>query len=177
MTATLDLRYPVGKYTKPTTLSPEARRAALEAIATGPKDLRNAVRGLTEAQLDTPYRPGGWTVRQVVHHVPDSHLNAYVRVKLGLTEDVPTVKPYDEAAWANLEDSRSTPIEVSLTLFDSVTDRWMRVLRAMKPADFARTLNHPENGIMTLDDVVAMYAWHTRHHVAHITGLREREGW
>jgi hypothetical protein len=107
------------------------------------------VRGLSDAQLDTPYRSGGWTVRQVVHHVPDSHLNAYIRVKLALTENVPTIKPYDEAAWANLEDSRTTPIETSLTMFDSVTDRWMRVLRAMSPADFARTLNHPENGIMT----------------------------
>jgi uncharacterized damage-inducible protein DinB len=172
-----DLRFPVGTYTKPTSLSADARRAALDVIAEGPAQLRDAVRGLSDAQLDTPYRPGGWTVRQVVHHVPDSHLNAYVRVKLALTEDVPTVKPYDEAAWANLEDARSTPIEVSLMLFETVTDRWMRVLRAMSPGDFARKLNHPENGPMTLDDVVALYAWHTTHHVAHITELRKRSGW
>ena len=174
---TTDLRFPVGTYTKPTSLSPDARRTALDVIAKGPSRLREAVRGLSEAQLDTPYRPEGWTVRQVVHHVPDSHLNAYIRVKLALTEDVPTVKPYDEAAWAKLEDSRSTPIEVSLALFEAVTDRWMRVLRAMSPSDFARKLNHPENGPMTLDDVVAMYAWHTNHHVAHITELRKRSGW
>jgi hypothetical protein len=172
-----DLRFPVGTYTRTATLSPDARRAALDAIAEGPARMREAVRGLTDAQLDTPYRPGGWSVRQVVHHVPDSHLNAYVRVKLALTEDMPTVKPYDETAWANLDDARTTPIEVSLTLLESMTDRWMRVLRAMKPDEFARKLNHPENGPMTLDDVVGMYAWHSKHHVAHITGLREREGW
>jgi hypothetical protein len=124
-----------------------------------------------------PYRPDGWTVRQVVHHVPDSHLNAYTRFKLGLTEDTPTIKPYDEAKWAQLEDSRSTPIATSLALLDAVHDRWLRVLRAMSSSDFARTLNHPENGVMNLDQMLALYEWHGRHHVAHVTNLRSRNGW
>jgi uncharacterized damage-inducible protein DinB len=172
-----DLRYPVGRYQRPDSLSPDQRHDAITAIGATPANLRNAVRGLGEAQLDTPYRPAGWTVRQVVHHVPDSHMNAYTRFKLALTEDTPTIKPYDEAAWATLEDSRSTPIETSLALLDAVHDRWVRVLHAMSPADFARRLNHPENGIMTLDQLLAMYAWHGTHHVAHITRLRQREGW
>jgi uncharacterized damage-inducible protein DinB len=172
-----DLRYPVGRYQRPDSLSAEQRHDAIGAIAATPANMRNAVRSLTEAQLETPYRPGGWTVRQVVHHVPDSHLNAYTRFKLALTEDMPTVKPYDEAAWALLEDSRSTPIETSLVLLDAVHDRWVRVLDAMSAADFGRTLNHPENGVMNLDQLLAMYAWHGKHHVAHITRLRQREGW
>jgi len=172
-----DLRYPTGTFTMPRSLSTEQRRAAIDAIAAAPAQLRNAVRNLTDAQLDTPYRPGGWTVRQVVHHVPDSHINAFIRIKLALTVNHPTIKPYDEAAWALLDDARSTPIETSLTLLETVHDRMLRVLRAMSPSDFARTLNHPDNGVMTLDDVAAQYAWHGRHHVAHITGLTERNGW
>jgi uncharacterized damage-inducible protein DinB len=172
-----DLRYPVGRFQRPASLTPEQRHDAIGAIAAAPANLRNAVRGLTSAQFDTPYRPEGWTVRQVVHHVPDSHLNAYTRFKLALTEDTPTIKPYDEAAWATLEDSRSTPIETSLALLDAVHDRWVRVLHAMSPTDFARRLNHPEHGVMTLDHLLAMYAWHGTHHVAHIVRLREREGW
>jgi hypothetical protein len=139
--------------------------------------MRAAVRTLNEQQLDTPYRPDGWTVRQVVHHVPDSHLNAYIRTKLALTEDNPRITAYDEAAWAELEDSRTTPVETSLTLLDMVHDRWVRVLRVMTPGDFARTLMHPDNGQMTLDHVIALYQWHSQHHVAHITGLRARNGW
>ena len=172
-----DLRFPTGRFTKTGSLSPEQRRAGIDAIAAAPARLRDAVRGLSDAQLDTPYRPDGWTVRQVVHHVPDSHVNAYIRVKLALTEQNPTIKPYDEAAWAALDDSRSTPIETSLTMLDVVHDRFVRVLRAMTDAEFARTVNHPENGVMTIDDIVGLYAWHGGHHVAHITGLRERNGW
>lgn len=150
---------------------------AIDAIAATPANLRSAVRGLSEAQLDTPYRPGGWTVRQVVHHVPDSHSNAYTRFKLTLTEDVPTIKPYDEGAWAKLDDTRTTPIETSLAMMDALHDRWVRLLRSLGPADFARTLNHPENGIMNLDQLLALYAWHGAHHVAHITNLRRQNNW
>ena len=173
-----DLRYPVGRFTRPQgPLADDARRRAIDTIAAAPERLRDAVQGLDDAQLDTPYRPGGWTVRQVVHHVPDSHLNAYVRFKLALTEDAPTIKPYDEARWALLDDSRLTPIETSLTMLEALHDRWVRLLRSMTPAEFSRGLTHPENGPMTLDQMLALYEWHGRHHVAHVTGLRERSGW
>jgi len=172
-----DLRFPVGKFNRPASLTPDQRRAAIDAVVAAPKHLRAAVRGLDDAKLDTPYRTDGWTVRQVVHHVPDSHMNAFIRFKLALTEDKPTIKPYNEAAWAKLEDARTTPIETSLTLLDCVHDRWVRVLRAMTDADFARELNHPENGVMNLDQVLALYEWHGKHHVAHVTSLRERNGW
>ena len=172
-----DLRFPVGRFQRPESLSDEQRRAAIQTIADTPKNFRAAVAGLNDSQLDTPYRPDGWTVRQVVHHVPDSHMNAYTRFKLALTEDQPTVKPYDEAAWALLEDARSTPIETSLTLLDAVHDRMVRVLRAMSPSDYSRTLFHPENGVMTIDQLLAMYEWHGKHHTAHITNLRARNGW
>jgi DinB family protein len=172
-----ELRYPTGRFVRPEALTADQRRAAIDTIAGTPSQLRAAVRGLNDTQLDTPYRPGGWTVRQVIHHVPDSHANAYCRFKLALTEDTPTIKPYDESAWAQLEDSRSTPIETSLTLLDVLHDRWVRVLRAMQSSDFSRRLNHPENGIMSLDQLLAMYAWHGPHHVAHVTRLRERERW
>ena len=172
-----DLRYPVGRFQRPQSLEPKQRRAAIDTIAEAPTKLRAAVAGLTDGQLDTPYRPEGWTVRQVIHHVPDSHLNAYTRFKLALTEDTPTIKPYDEAAWAKLEDSKSTPVATSLALLDAVHDRWIRILRAMSPSDFSRTLNHPENGVMNLDQMLALYEWHSRHHVAHVTNLRQRSGW
>jgi uncharacterized damage-inducible protein DinB len=172
-----DLRYPIGRFQRPAALTGAQRRAAIDAVAAAPARLRDAVRGFDAARFDTPYRPGGWTVRQVVHHVPDSHANAFIRFKLALTENAPTIKPYDEAAWANLEDARSTPIETSLTLLDALHDRWVRVLRAMSPSDFERTLIHPENGVMTLDQLLAMYEWHGRHHVAHVTSLRDRNGW
>ena len=172
-----ELRYPTGRFARPDVLTPDQRRATVETIATTPAQMRAALRGLTDTQLDTPYRPGGWTVRQLVHHVPDSHANAYCRFKLALTEDTPTIKPYDEAAWALLEDSRTTPVETSLTMLDVLHDRWVRLLQAMSPTDFARRLNHPENGMMNLDQLLALYAWHGPHHVAHITKLREREGW
>ena len=172
-----DLRYPVGRHQRPETLNAAQRQAAIDSIAATPRAMRDAVRGLDEAQLDTPYRPEGWTVRQVVHHVPDSHMNAYTRTKLALTEPTPTIKPYDEAAWAKLEDTRSTPIETSLVLLEVLHDRWVRVLRSMTAADFTRTLNHPESGVMSLDQLLALYEWHGRHHVAHIVNLRQRNGW
>jgi uncharacterized damage-inducible protein DinB len=172
-----DLRYPVGKFVPPTESSPQDRKRFTDEIAEAPARLRSAAAGLSPAQLDTPYRDGGWTVRQVVHHVPDSHMNAFIRFKLALTEDEPTIKPYMEDRWATLEDARSTPLDVSLALLDALHARWLIILRAMTPADFARTLRHPEMGLMTLDRMLALYAWHGRHHVAHITSLRERKSW
>jgi hypothetical protein len=172
-----ELRYPVGRFNRPNVLTAEQRRTAIDDIAATPANLRAAVRGLSDAQLDTPYRPDGWTVRQVVHHVPDSHMNAFIRLKLALTEVEPTIKPYDEGAWSKLEDARSTPIETSLTLLETLHDRFVRVMNSMSPSDFERTLNHPENGIMTLDDLIAMYQWHGKHHVAHVASLRARSGW
>jgi hypothetical protein len=139
--------------------------------------MRDAVGGLSGGQLDTPYRPGGWTVRQLAHHVPDSHMNAYVRVKLALTENEPTIKPYEEQLWAELADSQATPVEVSLALLEFLHLRWDPLLRSLRPEDCARRLRHPANGIMTVDNVIHHYAWHGRHHVAHITSLRQREGW
>jgi len=173
-----DLRFPIGPFTfTGDMLTGEERQLFLEQIAETPARLREAVRGLTEEQLDTPYRPGGWTVRQVIHHVPDSHLNSYIRCKFALTEDVPTIKPYDEARWAELPDSQATPVAVSLALLDSLHQRWTALLRSLAPADFARQFNHPERGVVTLDNTLALYAWHGRHHVAHVTSLRERMGW
>jgi uncharacterized damage-inducible protein DinB len=173
----MDLRYPIGGYVTKSVLTPAERLDAIERIAAAPKRLREAVSGLTGGQLDTPYRPGGWTVRQLAHHVPDSHMNAYVRLKLALTESEPTIKPYEEQLWAQLPDSRETPVEVSLALLDFLHLRWVILLRALQPPDFSRRLVHPANGVMTADNLVHHYAWHGQHHVAHITALREREGW
>jgi len=172
-----DLRYPIGKFHFDGPLSEEQKNTSLDEIARAPANLRAAVKGMSEAQLDTPYRPGGWTVRQVIHHVPDSHLNSYVRFKLALTEDEPTIKPYAEDRWAELADTKSTPIEVSLTMLESLHDRWVRLLRSLTLEEWKRTFRHPDLGPMTLEKTLALYAWHGRHHVAHITGLREREGW
>ncbi|MGH9764846.1 MAG: YfiT family bacillithiol transferase, partial [Blastocatellia bacterium] len=139
--------------------------------------LRSAAEGLSAEQLDTPYRPNGWTVRQVIHHLPDSHMNAYVRFKLAITEAEPTIKAYDEVRWAELDDSRKAPPEVSLSLFEALHHRWVLVLRALSDDDFNLTFKHPELGLMTLDKLLSLEAWHGRHHVAHITSLRERMGW
>lgn len=178
MATTIDLRFPTGRFQRPQApLDQTGRRRAIDAIASTPGQLRAAIDGLTAPQLDTPYRPDGWTVRQVVHHVPDSHMNAYVRFKLALTEDEPTIKPYDEARWAELPDSRETPVETSLVLLEQLHDRWVRLLRSMSERDFARQLRHPESGVQRLDQMLAMYAWHGPHHVAHVTSLRERMGW
>ena len=175
--STLDLRFPTGKFQRPPSLDDAARARAIDIVADTPARLRDAVRGLSDAQLDTPYRPGGWSVRQVAHHLPDSHLNAFIRFKLALTEDVPTIKPYDEALWAELADVKAVPVATSVTLLDAVHERWIAILRAMTPADFARELVHPETGRQRLDQVLALYAWHGPHHVAQITTLRERQGW
>jgi len=171
-----DPRYPIGKFSYAGPLTAQQKEQALDNIEQTPARLRDAVRGLSDAQLDTPYREGGWTVRQVVHHVPDSHMNSYVRFKLALTEDDPTIKPYFEDRWAELPDSRQ-PIETSLTLLDSLHSRWTKLLRSLSDADWNRTFRHPELGPMTLDRNLALYSWHGRHHVAHITSLRERMGW
>ncbi|MGB6429781.1 MAG: putative metal-dependent hydrolase [Candidatus Acidiferrales bacterium] len=171
-----DLRYPIGKLERKSALSPDERRNAIEQIAETPALLSDAVAGLTQAQLDTPYREGGWTVRQLVHHVADSHMNAFVRFKLALTEQDPTIKPYHQELWAELHDSK-LPIEISMSLLIALHQRWVDLLRAMKPEDFARTIRHPEMGQVTLDGNVAIYSWHGRHHVAHVTALRKRKGW
>lgn len=172
-----DLRYPVGRFKYDGPPNEEQRRAFFGDLADAPANLRAAIKGLSEAQLDTPYRPGGWTVRQVVHHVPDSHMNSYVRFKLALTEEEPTIKPYAEDKWAELADTKATPVEVSLTLLDSLHDRWLRLLRSLTPNDWKKTFLHPALGPMTLEKTLALYAWHGRHHVAHITELRNQMSW
>lgn len=172
-----DLRYPVGKFTFVRDATREQRLALIRQIAVTPQALRAAAHGLSDAQLDTRYRPGGWTVRQVIHHVPDSHMNAYIRFKLALTEDKPTIKPYDEGAWARLADTARTPIEVSLTLLAALHTRWTALLEPMDAADYARQLVHPEHGPVSLEWMLQLYAWHGRHHTAHVTDLRNREGW
>jgi hypothetical protein len=172
------VRYPVGKFDQRTRLTSAERAPLIEQIAEAPARMRDAVRSLDDKKLDTPYRDGGWTVRQVVHHVPDSHLNAYIRFKWALTEDNPTIKAYDENEWARLSDVRDTPVETSLQLLESLHDRWVHLIRAMSDDDFRRTLRHPEHqGVLTVDWLLGMYAWHSRHHVAHITSLRKRKGW
>jgi hypothetical protein len=172
-----DPRYPVGPFAPKPSLTRVERQALLDDIDACPAKLRAAVEGLSESQLDTPYRDGGWTLRQVAHHVPDSHLNAFVRLKLALTEDTPTIRPYDEAEWAKLNDVRDTPVETSLTLLRTLHQRWMTLWRAMSDDDFKRRLVHPDHGEKDLDWLLQMYGWHSRHHVAHITSLRERNGW
>ena len=172
-----DLRYPIGPFVKPDTFDPAGRKGAIDRIASTPGRLRSAVEGLSPSQLDTQYRPGGWTVRQVVHHLPDSHLNSYVRFKRALTEDQPVICTYHEDRWAELPDGKIAPIEVSLHLLEFLHTRWVAVLRSLTPDDLARTLDHPEIGILSLDAMLALYAWHGDHHIAHLTSLREREGW
>jgi len=173
-----DPRYPIGRFTFDGKVSPPLRERWIGEIAATPGALRAAVTDLAPTQLDTPYRDGGWTVRQVVHHVPDSHLNAYTRLKLALTEDEPVIKPYDEARWAELADVQATPVETSLTLLECLHRRWVLLLRSLGPKEMSRRFRHPEqNRSIGLDEVLAMYAWHGRHHVAHITSLRSRMGW
>jgi uncharacterized damage-inducible protein DinB len=162
-----DLQYPVGRFTLPESSTAEQRQQWILEIARTPQEFRAAVSGLSEEQLDTPYRPGGWTVRQVVHHVPDSHMNAFIRFKLALTEDQPTIKPYDEARWATLADA-ALAIEPSLDLLEALHIRWVRLLQTMSELDYQRTFMHPESGAWRLDQYLAQYAWHGRHHTAHI---------
>jgi uncharacterized damage-inducible protein DinB len=173
-----DPRYPVGKYEPEASPDAATLAAWIDQVAAAPEVLRAAVRGLDDAQLDTPYREGGWTLRQVAHHVPDSHLNAYVRFKLALTEETPLIKTYDESRWAELPDACAGAIEVSLVLLERLHERWVRLLRALTPADFDRTLRHPDvEGPMTLARLLGLYAWHGRHHPAQITTLRATRGW
>ena len=176
MSATIDdLRYPIGRFVPAT--DADARRRAMADIADLPSRIRAAVAGLSDAQLDTPYRPGGWTVRQVVHHVADSHMNALLRLKKALTEESPTISPYDEKAFATLGDMR-LPVAVSLDMIAAIHARWMAVYDAMREEQFERTFVHPEYPEpQTLDRQVQLYGWHSRHHVAHVTALRQREGW
>jgi uncharacterized damage-inducible protein DinB len=173
----MDPRYPIGKYQMPAQITPELRAGAILEIAATPQKVRAAVKGLNDAQLDTPYRDGGWTVRQVVHHLPDSHMNAYIRWRLALTESEPTIKPYEESAWAKLEDAARAPAEVSLRLLEPLHERWVRLLHSVKPEQFTRTFRHPDHGVRTLDWMLFLYAWHGKHHTAHITELRKQRGW
>jgi uncharacterized damage-inducible protein DinB len=173
----MDLRYPVGTFSFAGTLSNETRQTLINQIAATPEKMREAVKGLDDKQLDTRYRPEGWTVRQVVHHVPESHMQSYTRFKLAITEQEPTIKPYFEDRWAKLYDAQTAPIELSLNLLDALHGRWVWFLRSLRDEDFQRAFRHPELGIVSLDKNVALYAWHGRHHVAHITSLRERMGW
>jgi uncharacterized damage-inducible protein DinB len=173
----MDPRYPIGKFQMPADVSPAQRATAIQEIAAAPLKLKAAVAGLQDAQLDTPYREGGWTVRQVVHHVADSHMNAYVRWRLALTEDEPTIKPYEETAWANLEDAAHAPVEVSFRLLEPLHERWVSLLHSVKDHEFARTFRHPEQGVRTLDWMLFLYAWHGNHHTAHVTELRKQKSW
>ena len=179
--AMADLRYPIGRFSwvapENEEQSAQDRVRYINVISKLAANMRAAVQDLDVKQLDTPYRPEGWTVRQVVHHVPESHMNAYIRFKLAITEDQPQIKPYNEAAWAKLPDNNVTPIETSLQLLPALHSRWVDTLRSMQPSDFGRTLYHPEHGVVTLDRMLAMYSWHSDHHVAHIKSLRERMGW
>lgn len=172
-----DLKHPIGRFSFQRPSTAAQRQNWIDDIAETPARLRAAIAGLNEAQLDTPYRDGGWTVRQVVHHVPDSHMNAYMRFRLALTEHEPVIKPYDEAAWAELVDGKTAPPEISLALLDALHDRWVRLLRSMTDADFQKQFRHPELGVVPLEKNLALYAWHGKHHVAHITRLRERMQW
>ncbi len=173
----MDLRFPIGPFEFAGPISDDDRRALINKIEETPRRLRAAVAGLNDEQLDTPYRPDGWTVRQVVHHVPESHMNAYTRFKLALTEDEPVIKPYFEDRWAELDDARQAPIALSLDLLDALHGRWVWFLHSLKQDDFRRSFRHPEIGIVSVDKNIALYAWHGQHHVAHVTSLRERMGW
>jgi uncharacterized damage-inducible protein DinB len=173
-----DPRYPIGRFSYDGQSTPQLRERWIGEIAAAPGALRAAITDLTPSQLDTPYRDGGWTVRQVVHHVPDSHLNAYTRFKLALTEDNPVIKPYDEGRWAELPDVAVTPVETSLTLLECLHRRWVLLLRGLGPGQLKRQFQHPEHHrSMDLNELLALYAWHGQHHVAHVTSLRSRMGW
>jgi hypothetical protein len=173
----LELRYPVGKFQAPKNISAGDRAKWIDEIENLPRELAEAVKGLNEQQLDTPYRPGGWSVRQVVHHLPDSHMNSYVRVRLALTEDCPKIKAYAEDRWAELADAKGGSVDLSLSLLAALHARWVILFRSLGEKEFARTMHHPEHGELRLDGLLAMYAWHGRHHVAHIVNLRRRSGW
>jgi len=173
----ISLRYPIGDFSRPAAIGAADRRGAIAVLAALPGELRSAVSGLSEAQLDTPYRDGGWTVRQLVHHVADSHINSYVRIRLALTEDWPTIKPYDEARWAELADARTLPVEVSLSLLEALHRRLVVLLQSLSEADWERGYIHPEHGREKLATVALLYSWHSKHHTAHVTELGKRMGW
>lgn len=172
----VDPRYPVGRFKRPEKVTPHKRMAAIAALAELPAKLNEALDGLGREQLDTPYREGGWTVRQLVHHIADSHMNAFVRVRLALTEDQPTITPYDEKAWAMLHDAEA-PVGWSVALLENLHARWVMLLESLTEEQWARGMKHPVNGPMTVEIATLLYGWHSRHHVAHITRLRERQGW
>ena len=172
-----ELRFPIGEFQPVTAVRPEQLSEWIEEIAAAPAGLRAAVEGLSPAQLDTPYRLGGWTVRQVVHHVPDSHMNAYMRFRLALTEDEPAIKAYMESRWAELPDARRAPVSVSLDLLDALHERWTLLMRSLTPAEWRRTFRHPERDLASLEGDAGLYAWHGRHHIAHIASLRKRMAW
>jgi hypothetical protein len=171
-----DLRYPIGRFAQPDSSEPAVRAEQISTLRLLPSNLQTALSGLSHVQMDTPYREGGWTVRQLVHHIADSHANAYVRTKLALTEDWPTIKTYDEAAWARLADS-SLPVDGSMAMIAAMHERWVTLLEALTEDDFHKGYNHPELGRQELAAVLALYAWHSRHHTAHITNLRKRMSW
>jgi uncharacterized damage-inducible protein DinB len=171
-----DLSFPIGKYEKVREITPEQRKQFIREIAELPNNLREMVKNMSEEQIDSPYRPAGWTVRQVVHHVGDSHLNSFIRFKLALTEKNPTIRPYAEDLWAETAEYKM-PVDVSLNLIDSIHRRWVALLESMSDEDFARTLNHPETGVWTLENLLGMYVWHGKHHTAHINNLKKRNGW
>lgn len=170
-----DLRFPIGDFDQNINVTCQLREGFVQTIRRLPENLEKAISGLADEQLETPYRPEGWTIRQTVHHVADSHLNAYTRFKLALTEDAPTIRPYAEDKWAELADSK-LPVDVSIQIIEGIHARWTRILESMTDSDFQRRLNHPETGLWTLEKMLALYAWHSLHHTAHITNLRERNG-
>ena len=172
-----DFRYPIGKFQYQEGFGADEKQRWIDAVAATPADLRRAVAGLNDSQLDTPYRDGGWTVRQLVHHVADSHINSYIRFRLALTEEAPMITVYEEKDWAELPDAKTLPVEVSLQLLDALHTRWVALLRSLSEGDFQKTFTHPVNGAFTVNKALQLYAWHGKHHVAHVTSLRERSGW
>lgn len=177
ITAIDQARYPIGRFSRPDSLSAAGRAEAIATLETLPENLAVAVYNWSDAQLDTPYREGGWTVRQLIHHIADSHMQAYARFRLALTENAPTIKPYEEKEWAKLADSETIPAEVSITLLRALHARWVVVLRSLTDPHWQRVYRHPQSGETRLDQTVALYAWHSRHHLAHITNLAEQKGW
>ncbi|WP_114748912.1 YfiT family bacillithiol transferase [Pleomorphovibrio marinus] len=172
------LKYPIGKFEKPTIISRNHLLKWIQDISSFPERLKNEVKLLTNEQLDTPYRPGGWRIRQVIHHCADSHMNSLTRLKLSLTEDQPIIKPYDEKRWAELSDAKDMPIEPSLKILEGIHERWTVLLHNLNENEYGRSFVHPENGqILRVDETIGLYAWHCNHHLAHITTLKKRSHW